>query len=421
MNTVSYNEERLRAVRIIESLRSGVPTRDSTRAMPDLRAELMDPIRQDLEAVSEGRQAKGRLVWGEYGQGKSHFLTVVEHLALDKNFAVSFVSLSRELSCDNLFRFYQRVAPAVRTPDSEVPGLQKQLSTKRPSELDATPIVEPNRYVHPLPAVVLQVLLHGQMDEESHGLYHDLLGDRLHLAEVRRAAQDVGLGQRLRKVPRFRMGDHAFAYFGVLADAICFCGYRGWVILIDEVELVARLGKVSRLNAYMNLNWLLNWSEEMSYPIYTVGAAALSLQGIWRNETGRRQLETVAIPEFARERLGSEGESDMRRFFEMASGSHCLMLRALPSDDLFNLLRCVVEFHGLAHGWQPPADEEWLRKVTSTLREDERVRTWLRMVLEALDLLMVSGETPELHPGELAEHSTEESKSQLQDDQRAEQ
>jgi len=269
--------------------------------------------------------------------------------------------------------------------------------------------------VHPLPAVVLELVLHGRMDEESHGLYHDVLGDRLHLADVRLAAQGVGLKQRLRKLPRFRMGDHTFAYFGVLADAICLCGYRGWVILVDEVELIARLGKVSRLKAYRNLNWLLNWSETMQYPIYTLGAAASSLEERWRDETGRRPLETVAIPDLARERLGHEAESDMRRFFETASGAHCLTLGPVPSGAIFSLLRCVVDLHGLAHGWEPPSSEEWLRQVTSTLREDAKLRTWLRMVLEALDVLMVSGETPELEPGELAEHSTEENESDFQD------
>jgi len=421
MNMMSYDEERLQTVRVIESLRCGVPRRESTRMMPDVRSGLMDPIRRDLEAVAEGKKVTGRLIWGEYGQGKSHFLKAVEHLALDENFAVSFVSLSREVSCHNLFRFYQRVAPAVRTPDSEVPGLQKQLSKKRPSELHGTPITDPNRYPHPLPAVVLEVLLHGQMDEESYGLYHDLLGDRLRVAEVRRAAQSVGLADRLRKLPRFRMGDHAFAYFGVLADAIRFCGYRGWVILIDEVELVARLGKVSRLKAYLNLNWLFNWSHAMQYPIYTVAAAASSLQDAWRNETRRRPLENEAIPELARERLGPEAESDMRQFFEMASRSPpCLTLMPVPSDDLLSLLGCLVHFHGQAHGWEPPAGEEWVRRVTSTLREDEKVRTWLRMVLEALDVLMVSGETPQLQPGGLTEHSTEESESYSQDAERSE-
>jgi len=411
----TYEEERLRAVRIIESLRSGVPTRDSTRELPDLRSELMEPIRSDLEACAADKAPRGRLLWGPYGQGKSHFLTVVEHLALDMNFAVSFVSFSRDICCDKLFRFYQRVAPAVRTPDSEVPGLQKQLSTRRPCDLDATPIPHPNRYPHPLPSAVLELLLHGQGDEESYALYLDLMGDRLRLAEVRRVAQGVAKGDLLRNLPRFKMGEHAAAYYGVLADAIRFCGYRGWVILIDEVELIARLGKVSRLDAYRNLSWLLNWSGTMLYPIYALGAAASSLTDFWRDETRRRETETLAIPKLASDRLGPEAESTIRHFFETAEGDQCLTLRPAAPDAIFNLLRCIVRLHGLAHGWSPPEDEEWLRRVTGMLKADDKLRVWLRLVLEALDLCMVTGQTPELEPSVLTEHSLEENEEFSQD------
>ncbi len=66
-------------------------------------------IRSDLLTFSEGRAPRGRLVWGQYGQGKTHVLTTVEHLALDMGFAVSMVSLNREVSCHNLLHFYSRL------------------------------------------------------------------------------------------------------------------------------------------------------------------------------------------------------------------------------------------------------------------------------------------------------------------------
>jgi hypothetical protein len=80
-----------------------------------------------------------------------------------------------------------------------------------------------------------------------------------------------------------------------MADAIVWCGYKGWVILIDEVELIGRLGKVGRLDAYQNLNWLLNWSRTMLYPIYTVGVVALSLKNdVWFSNDSTRQAKMTA-------------------------------------------------------------------------------------------------------------------------------
>lgn len=68
-----YDAERLHAIHIVEALRSGVPTRATTRELPDLRPELTEHIRSDLENFSENNIPSGRLVWGKYGQGKSHF------------------------------------------------------------------------------------------------------------------------------------------------------------------------------------------------------------------------------------------------------------------------------------------------------------------------------------------------------------
>lgn len=402
-----YTEERLRAIQIIESLRSGVPTRLSTRALPDLRPDLMETIRMDLESLGQGERPRGRLIWGQYGQGKSHFLTAVEHLALDMNFAVSFVSLSREVSCHNAFNFYRRVAPILRTPKSQVPGLQKHLLEKRPSDLPSTPIQSADRYPHRLPAVVLELLLHSQGDEDSYALYNDLMGYRLLLSEVRRYAHGVDRLHLLRNQPRFKIA-HAPAYFGVLADAIRLCGFGGWVILIDEMELVARLGKVSRLEAYRNLNWLLNWSGDVPYPIYTLAACASSLQHVWHDDTRGRRNDSLAIPELAEARFGPDAASQIREFFR-ASGSHCVTIGPVKGEDMFQLLTRVVQLHGLAHDWNPPASEEWLRETTGALKEDEKVRTYIRLVMEALDLLLATGATPRLEPVPLTEHSTEES------------
>ena len=404
----AYDQTRADAVKVIESLRSGVPTRVSTQEMPDLRPELTNTIRHDLESFAAGTIPPGRLIWGQYGEGKSHVLKVVEHIALGMDFAVSFVSMSREVSCHSLFHFYRRVAPILRTAQSQVPGLQKQLLAKKPSELGATPIPDPTRYMHPLPAIVLELLLHSQGDEDSYDLYNDLMGDRLPVAEVRRAAQDVGLAARMRNLPRFKL-EHGSAYFGVLADAIRFCGYRGWIVLIDEVELVSRLGKVSRLSAYKNLNWLLNWSGEMHYPIYTLGASTPGLQTLlWHDERRGRPKDTVAITELARVRFGDEAEKQMREFFETASGERCPRLAAVDREALLPLLERIVQLHGRALAWDPPAPGPWVREVTSSLPSGTKLRTYIRLLVEALDQLLLTGQAPELVPLALPEPATEE-------------
>ncbi|WP_448564247.1 BREX system ATP-binding domain-containing protein [Trichothermofontia sp.] len=179
------SESRKQAVAVIESLRAGIPTRASTRALPDLRESLIKQIAQDLTRLAKGNPPPGRLLWGAYGQGKTHALTAVEHLALDEGFAVSRLSLSREVSCHHLFNFYGRVAIAIRTPDSQIPGLQQALDRQEPGNLIESPILRRGRYVHPLPAIVLEDYFYAA-GEDHDLLYGDLMGTRLSMPELRR-------------------------------------------------------------------------------------------------------------------------------------------------------------------------------------------------------------------------------------------
>ena len=380
-----YDKERMEAISVVESLRAGVPTRASTRTLPDLRAEVTRLIQNDLEGFATGEQPLGRMIWGPYGQGKTHVLTTAEHLALDMGFAVSRVALSREVSCHNLFHFYARVAPATRIPNSSVFGLHRVLSNQQPSTLADTPIVRPDRYVHPLPALVLEDYLHTD-SEEQEKLYADLMGQRLPIGDLKRIHREARGEIMPRFESNFSLRDHASAYFGVLADAIKWCGFKGWVLLIDELELIGRLGRVARMKAYRNLNWLLNWNRTMNYPIYVLGAAAMNLQQeIWYAETSRDGGDSVLMPSLARGRNGEQAAREMHSFFERAVGSDSPVVRPVRREDLKTLLVRLADIHGAAYNWRPALDPDRVIDHVGT----EPVRTHIRAALEALDLRFI--------------------------------
>ncbi|MEB3336621.1 MAG: BREX system ATP-binding domain-containing protein, partial [Leptolyngbyaceae bacterium] len=338
-----YDATRRRAVAVVESLRAGIPTRTSTKELPDLRASLTSLIHQDLTQFAAGKRPPGRLAWGPYGQGKTHALTTVEHVALDLGFVVSRVSLSREVSCHHLFNFYGRVAAAIRTPDSKILGMTRALNRKRADDLLGTPLKAHDRYIHPLPAIILEdyFLTTG---EEQDLLYSDLMGTRASMTDVKRIHRACR-GEPLPKFEvNFRATEHGSAYFGMMADAIALCGYKGWVILIDEVELIGRLGKVGRLQAYVNLNWLLNWSKTLPYPIYTLGVVASSLRNdVWFSGTSTPSTKNdrTQIPELAAERadkFGVNAEAEMKAFFDRAISAECPTIKPLDQSDLLTLL-----------------------------------------------------------------------------------
>jgi hypothetical protein len=396
-----YDAERMIAVNAVESLRAGVPTRVSTRELPDLRAGLTGVIRSDLLTFSEGRAPRGRLVWGQYGQGKTHVLTTVEHLALDMGFAVSMVSLNREVSCHNLLHFYSRVAPQLRVPDSTMTGLERGLLQKQAEDLAAGPFQDPERYCHPLPAVVLEDYFHTS-GEDQNLLYGDLAGVRLPLTELRRIHRQCRQSSLAKFPVPFKMQEHATAYFGLMADAIRWCGYKGWVILIDELELTGRLGPMNRLKAYRNLHWLLNWSGTMQYPVYTLAAAATRLQDdIWY---GGGKDDRNQMPGFAAEKLGEAAGQELELFFERAISKESLVAAPVAGEDLYGLLDALTGLHGRAYDWPARFD---MRQLVSDMGA-QPVRTYVRAAMEALDSQLVYNEKVELIASVLTEQTLDE-------------
>ena len=371
------------AIQVIESLRAGIPTRQSTRLLPDLRASVTERIMQDLNSFETGVIPSGRMVWGQYGQGKTHALTTIEHQALDRNFAVSRVSLSRESSCHHLFNFYGQLASRIRTPESTMEGIQQYLNRIHPADIHQTNLFQDDRYSNSLPLLVLEDYLYAE-GEDKEKLYGDFLGQRLPASEINRIHRSVK-GEKLPK-HAFRVMEHADAYLGVMADMLQICGFEGWVILIDEIELIGRLGKLARYKAYKNLHWLLNWNGTQKYPIYTVAATATRLQDdLWY---GKELDDRSMMPELAEIRFGETAGQDMTRFFKRAIDGNTLNILPAQTPALEELLDRIAELHGQAYDWQPDFTSiDLIRHMGS-----QPVRTYVRAAMESLDLQLLYGQ-----------------------------
>jgi chromosomal replication initiation ATPase DnaA len=82
---------------VIESLRKGAVPVDHVQAFTVGRERWLAFVEEDLDQYIAEGGAKVRFINGDYGDGKTHFMSVVRHLAIKKGFAVSFVVLTREV------------------------------------------------------------------------------------------------------------------------------------------------------------------------------------------------------------------------------------------------------------------------------------------------------------------------------------
>jgi hypothetical protein len=167
-----------------------------------------------------------------------------------------------------------------------------------------------------------------------------------------------------------------------MSDIIQWCGYKGWVILIDEIELIARLGKVGRLNAYKNLNWLLNWSQDKPFPFYCVGGVASPLRELWQG-SGKRLPDQEEIPKLAMNKFSEDEAESMKLFFQEAlNDQKCPNIDQLDRNQLQKILETLVKIHGISYDWGANIDlDEFINSIGSS-----PLRTYIRALLESLDV-----------------------------------
>ncbi|MGQ9867087.1 MAG: BREX system ATP-binding domain-containing protein [Pseudanabaenaceae cyanobacterium] len=336
--------------------------------------------------------------WGAYGQGKTHLLTQLEHWALDQNFATSRIALSKGVSGAKWEDLYARLVENLRTPGSTQLGIQDLLNRKRPDDLADSPMYQRERYPHPLPSVVLETFFAaGPEDQEL--LYGDLAGERIPLSDLRRIYKQ-SRNQALPPFPeRFSRKKHFTAYLGLMADTLKWLGYQGWVILLDELELVGRLGPQARIQAYLHLNWLLNWSQQMPYPIYTIGAAATTLENDVFESGRRDKYELVKS-----DKLYPEERQCLQGFFDRMT-ERKQSLQPLSPKEVQSVLTDIAAIYRIAWPEMSVFSDEVIFKAMDI---SGPLRTQIRALLECLDIERVYQVPAAIREGELMEDSLSE-------------
>jgi hypothetical protein len=122
------SSQRLHARRVVEALRAGVPSAAAVATLGTGQSELEARYRAALDDVprlaAQDEQATGFLVRGGFGAGKSHLLTIFEHIALAEGFAVSRIVISKETPLYDPVKLLAGAAEAMRLPDELDRGIE---------------------------------------------------------------------------------------------------------------------------------------------------------------------------------------------------------------------------------------------------------------------------------------------------------
>lgn len=375
--------------RALEALRAGVPNRDAVMALGSSQVGVEDRFSGLLDAV-EALSASatvpagpssapgGMLIAGGFGSGKSHVLEHLAHQGLGRGFMVSKVVISKETPLHDtakVFRAAIEEAHVPGRPGSAIDEIALALQADSPAYADLY------RWAHsdegsldPRFAATLFLFEFGQGDAEfSDRLVRFWAGDPLAVPEVKRRLKDLGAAAtyRLGKVKESDLAAQRFRFVSRLVKA---AGFAGWVILLDEVELIGRYPVMQRAKSYGAVaRWIRGDRDDPTAPLCAVLTTVDDFEA--QVLVGKNDIELIP------KRLRAKGttENDLAAA-QAETGMRIIErepIRLQPpgQDELDRTYAELKAIHGEAYGWDPPHASGIERLPSNRMRQ--YVRGWI--------------------------------------------
>ena len=376
--------------RAMEALRSGVPNREAVRLLgcnqPQAESQFQDLLRRASDTATPPRGALGMLVSGDFGAGKSHLLSHFEYRALSQGFVCSKVAISKETPLYDLGKVFKSAMDNGRILDRTGPlieeiGVELNCNSGEYSNLFRW-ANSPSSGVHPIFPASLLVHERSNDLELNRTIESFWAGERIKVSDVKNGLRQIGHLQsysfRAPKAAELPPQRLRFA-----TELIKGAGYRGWVVLLDEVELVGQYSLLQRARSYAELARWLGQAQGEAYPgLVVVGTvtADYALANISAEASSKKDRD------YAGQRLRSRGDDSGAARAETAMRlleRECTPLGAPAEADVNNTLNTLRRIYSEAYGWDAPALEA--RSGAASFRQ--RMRYQIRSAINEWDLL----------------------------------
>ncbi|MHB8191242.1 MAG: BREX system ATP-binding domain-containing protein [Ferrimicrobium sp.] len=382
MNTLDPRQnEPLTARRALEALRSGVPNSESVLALGTVQTKIVERFNNLLVATNDQSRTSapgGMLIAGGFGSGKSHILEYLAQLARSENFVVSKVVISKETPLHSPTAVF-RAAIA----DAKVPGRPGSAIDEITAALDfsSESYVEFYRWLH-APAgsldhrlgASLRLFEHYCGDEEfADKVTQFWAGEPFSITEMRKRLREAGWLEnytlKARKEVEFSRDRFLF-----ISRLIRAAGFSGWVLLIDEVELIGRYSLIQRAKSYAEVKrWLEGSRNDPAAPIVSVLTTVDDFEGevlVGKDDYNKLPERLLAKEKVEYTQLSAETRVGMN----MLANDQ---IAIVPPDnaELDTTYEAIRSIHAEAFDWDPP-DIAGLERLPSN-RMRQYVRAWI--------------------------------------------
>ncbi len=377
---------------IIEDLRKGSVPIDYVPFFTVGRQNWLKFIEEDLDDYIAEGGAKVRFINGDYGDGKTHFMSVIKHLALKKKFAVSFVVLTREVPIHKFEVVYQTIVRQLcgffegvgirQLVDGWIGDLKADLTDDVPLEEQLFSVGESLRELSEMDLNFANALigladnrlrpLETGEDEEARAYQREILYQWFEGVRVsKRELKPFQIFEALDKTNSKRFLTSLIVFLRHL-------NYKGLVLLMDELETVIAQSTTIRNASYENVRLLIDNAEQASYLHIFMSI----IPDVTLSEKGFKSYDALWS------RVRSIGESKRLNYRSVLVDLH---RTPLETGELVNLGLCLKRIHELSYRWdaQEQVDEALLKKMCAA--QDRmgllsEVRLYIKQVIRILDM-----------------------------------
>ena len=399
---------RVSARRAIEALRAGVPNRDAVSALGCSATEVASVFEARLQELRGGSalevQPRGMLVAADFGGGKSHVLEYLSHTARQENFAVSKVVISKETQLFDPLKLYLAAVDSLVCENVVGDALREiavtRLSTASPQFADLSLWLRDSGLDSRFAATTWLFERATASSEIQEELVRFWEGGTVPVAPLRRYLREAG-GAKLFALEKIGIKELARQRFRFMARLLRAARYDGWVILLDELELMGRYTVLQRGRAYAELARLLGLADDFAVPGLLVAgaitpdyASAVIDEKDDRNQIGFRfrargdleSAQTAALAESAMDAIERE----------------LLRLREPSQDDLAEVLARLSDIYASAYDCTPP-------RLDASFKTGQQMREYIRSWITTWDLHRVApAYEPEIELERITDDYTED-------------
>lgn len=405
------SDTRTESRRAIEALRAGVPNQDAVRALgssqPDLEKRFRQQLKAAREGFSDGNQAMGILIAGDFGTGKSHLLEHFHHIALEENFVCSKVVISKETPLYDPAKVYRAAMQEARVPGKTGHALSEvafSLKFDSPQFADFEKWVnQPDGPLNSRFAATAYIFRYGEDIEVKDRIIRFWSGDLIGVAELKTWLKGVGEAASY-KIDKISIRELALQRYSFAPQLIVAAGYSGWVLLLDEVELIGRYSLRQRARSYAELTRFMGKLEGVSLPGMT---SVLTISQDFESAVLEERNDEEKIPGKLR---ASGSETDLLLASQAERGMQLIrrdkqVLEKPDIDRIKQTFEKIRTTYASAYNWQPGADNI---KTDPTARMRQHVKRWItdwdlrrlypeyKPEIEAREIGPTYGENPEL-------------------------